>query len=153
MVQRPAEVIVTLCMIGVAMAAFATSFSGTGGGNAASNDSPMQLPRILLVLWVVFGVICAARAVFWAEPEEAGQIHVKRTVVFAAVLVLTALALPFLGYLVPVTLGLFALLWCLGERDPLRFAFTLAVLGPGLWFVFHHALGLRLPLMISGGLF
>ena len=62
-------------------------------------------------------------------------------------------SLPVLGYAVAVTLGLGGLLWILGERDPLRFAVTLILLGPGLWAVFHHLLGLRLPLLVSGGAF
>ncbi|MEQ3625410.1 MAG: tripartite tricarboxylate transporter TctB family protein [Celeribacter sp.] len=156
MVKRPAELAVTLGLLAVAVAAFAASWASVGGVNAASNDQPMRLPRILLVLWAGLAVACAARAAFVpmaAPTSRTARVGAGRVTTFAAVLLLTAVSLPLLGYLLPITIGLAILLWLLGERSPLRFTVALLLLGPGLWAVFHHGLGMRLPLLISGGAF
>ncbi|ATI41568.1 hypothetical protein CBW24_05835 [Pacificitalea manganoxidans] len=157
MVKRPAELAVTLGLLAVAVAAFAASWASVGGVNAASNDQPMRLPRILLVLWTVLALACAGRAAL--VPAASGtapstaRAGAGRVTAFAVVLLMTAVSLPLLGYLLPVTIGLAILLWLLGERSPVRFAVALLLLGPGLWAVFHHGLGMRLPLLISGGAF
>lgn len=153
MVRRPAELIVTLCLIGVALVAFISSFSVSGGINAASVDSPMRLPRILLGIWAVLGVGCAIRVMLPGGSNEDGSIQPPRVLVAGAVLLAIGVALPFLGYLLTIGVGLAVLLWLLGERHPVRFAAAFLLLGPGLWALFHHLLGLRLPLLISGGVF
>lgn len=153
MVRRPTELFICAGLTGVALIVLASSYVAVGGINAASTDQPMRLPRILLGIWIVLSTGCALRAAFWAPPATGGERQTAKVVSFIVVLLLTAVALPVLGYAVAVTLGLGGLLWILGERDPLRFAVTLTLLGPGLWAVFHHLLGLRLPLLVSGGAF
>lgn len=153
MAGRSAELFVTLCLIGMAFVAFISSFSGSGGINAASIDSPMRLPRILLGIWAALGLACASRVMFRGGTTESGSLQLHRLLAFGAVLLAIAVALPFLGYLLTVTIGLAVLLCLLGERHPVRFGAALLLLGPGLWALFHHVLGLRLPLLMSGGMF
>lgn len=113
----------------------------------------MQLPRILLVIWIVLGIFCALYAAFWARAAGPDRYFVGRVVLFGGILLALATGILFLGYLVPMTISVAALLWCLGERQMLRFGLTLLLLGPGIWLLFHHVLGLRLPVLMSGGLF
>ncbi|GAA4223986.1 hypothetical protein GCM10022290_26280 [Sagittula marina] len=145
--------ILCLGLVTLAMAAFGWSFIGGGGINAASTDQPMRLPRILLGLWALLGVGCALRPARSDDTSDGRAQHLGRTTALIGMLFLVAVSLPTLGYLVPVTGGVAVLLWLLEERRPLPFAVSLAVLGPGLWALFHHGLGLRLPLMMSGGVF
>ena len=152
MVKRPAEVIVAIGLIAVAVAMVASSFATDGGVNAASSDSPMRLPRILLGIWIALGLACAIRAALFPEPSGDMQLQPSRILPFVGLVAVMVLLLPMLGYLVSVTLGLAGLLWILGERNPLRGGLALLLLGPGLWFLFHHVLGLRLPVLLSGGL-
>lgn len=151
--RRLGEFVVALALVAIAVLAFLTSLTGSEQGNVASTDSPMQLPRILLGIWMVLGLLCTVMAGFLAPKGRAGSYRVYRVALFAVILSAVSLGILFLGYLIPVTLGLGAMLLCLGERQPLRFALTLLILGPGLWALFHHGLGLRLPLLISGGVF
>ena len=153
MVNRPVELVVSLGLVAVAVAALVASFDGGGGVNAASTDSPMRLPRILLGIWIAFGLACAIRAAVLAEKVAPVRPKGWAIALMAMLVSLIAGLLPVLGYLVPVTIGLAGLLYILGERNPVRGGAALLLLGPGLWFLFHHVLGLRLPVLLSGGAF
>ena len=72
----------------------------------------------------VFFLECLPVQLARTWPDAAG-----RSATSAVVLLLTAVSLPLLGYLLPVTIGLAILLWLLGERSPVRFAVALLLLG------------------------
>lgn len=157
MVSRQAESILCFGLVGLAALLMWFSFVSGGGINAASTDSPMRLPRILLGLWIILAAGCGIRAIFLParSPDSSDDIpkHLGRAGLMVGVLFLVALSLPYLGYLFSVTVGLALLLLLLRETSPARFTFALLLLGPGFWALFHHILGLRLPLMVSGGMF
>ncbi len=151
--KRPGEAAVAAGLIALAALAYAASFAAGGGVNAASTDSPMRLPRILLAIWGALGLVCLIRAVVVAAPAEDASFAPGRLLPFAGLVVLIVLAIPFLGYLVAAGVGVAGLLWILGERNPVRGGAAFLLLGPGLWFLFHHVLDLRLPVLLSGGMF
>jgi len=155
--SRQAEFVLCFGLVGLAALLMWFSFVSGGGINTASTDSPMRLPRILLALWIVLAAGCGIRAILIparspVSPGEAPQ-HLGRAALMVVVLFLLALSLPYLGYLFSVTVGMALILMLLRETSPLRFAGALLLLGPGFWTLFHHILGLRLPLMVSGGMF
>ncbi|MBD3625268.1 MAG: tripartite tricarboxylate transporter TctB family protein [Rhodobacteraceae bacterium] len=148
------DVLSALALLAPGLGLLAYSYAGASGGgiNAASTDSPMQLPRLLLGAWILLGLLVLAQALHTPQPR-AENVSGSRVWPLIALTTVMAAALPALGYLIPVSMGLGLLLIVLGERRPLRGLLAFAILGPGLWYLFHHALGIRLPAFLSGGLF
>lgn len=148
------DVLSALALLAPGLGLLVYSYAGASGGgiNAASTDSPMQLPRILLGAWILLGLVVLVQALL--KPQASSERFEDRSVwAFMGVVTVMAIALPFLGYLIPISLGLILLLALLRERRIVQGLVAFVLLGPGLWYLFHHALGIRLPSFLSGGLF
>ncbi|MBP0618029.1 tripartite tricarboxylate transporter TctB family protein [Jiella mangrovi] len=148
-----------VCLVGAAFLVSAFAGAGAGDGNLAAGDTPDALPRILLIAWVGLALADIARQLLSArservaaDPADAGLRNSHVGIVMAVSLAL-AIAIVFLGYLVPIVIALPLLLYLTGTRAPVAFAASFLLLGPGLWLLFHHLLGIRLPILMSGGLF
>jgi len=143
-------------LIGMVFLVAAYSGGGAGAGNLAAGDTPNALPRILLMIWVGLGIVDLFRLSFTSAAEKKGEddaelpgTAILGVMVLALVL---AIAIVFAGYLVPVLIILPLLLYLTGTRTPFAFVLSYLLMGPALWFLFHHLLGIRLPILLSGGL-
>lgn len=137
--------------------------TGGGRGNLAAGDTPDALPRILLFAWVGLGLADILRQVVGSrtsspatdgDPAE-GVRDKSQGSALAGVMALTlvlSIAIVFAGYLLPVLICLPVILFLTGTRKAMPFAAAFLLLGPGLWFLFHHMLGIRLPILLPGGL-
>ena len=133
------------------------AFAGKGGGqgNLAAGDTPDALPRILLFAWVGLGIADLLRqflAMRAADaPPEADEPGKPAVLTVMALSLVLAISIVFGGYLLPILICLPLILFMTGTRSPLALALAFLVLGPGLWFLFHHLLQIRLPVLLSGG--
>ncbi len=119
-------------------------------GMFATAPNAMVLPRVLLG-----GIAVLAAAVLvmeWGRPL-ATHTDARRAWMLAAAFAAAALALPFTGFAIMVTALMVVCLLVMGERRPLVLLTVTAITGPGLWYLFHHVLLIRLPSVISGGAF
>lgn len=126
-------------------------------GNLAATGSVIDLPSLLLIVWLALSFAALIRSYTKACGAETADELKSREIVallpIATVTLVMAIGTVYLGYLIPVGLGLPIVMWMLGERRPVQFIFSYLVLGPGLWFLFHHVLEIRLPSLLSGGMF
>ena len=120
--------------------------------NIAAGDAPADLPLILLTLWIMLSAFNLIRSLAPAGRDHFEKIGMARQSPMILTLAATILGMLAFGYLIPVSVGLAVILVLLGERRPLIFATAWLVLGPGLWFLLHHVLQIRLPSFLSGGL-
>ena len=149
----------SVCLVGAAFLVSAFAGAGAGTGNLAAGDTPDALPRILLFAWVGLALADIVQQLLAGRSDrvpaggaETGvrQAHVALVMVISLAM---AIAIVFFGYLIPILIGLPLLLYVTGTRSPVAFAASFLLLGPGLWLLFHHLLGIRLPILMSGGLF
>ncbi|TFL16050.1 tripartite tricarboxylate transporter TctB family protein [Jannaschia formosa] len=110
----------------------------------------MILPRGLLIAWG--GMAAAAMAAEWLRPAPSDRDGTGTALWLAGVFLAGAIALPFAGFALTIAPVTFAALVVLGERRPLVLLAATALLGPGLWALFHHVLLIRLPSILPGGL-
>jgi hypothetical protein len=120
--------------------------------NIAAGDAPADLPLILLTLWITLSAFILIRSLVPSGRDRFEKIGMARQAPVIVTLAATILGMLAFGYLIPVSVGLAVLLFLLRERRPLIFAAAWLVLGPGLWFLLHHVLQIRLPSFLSGGL-
>ncbi|WP_308917842.1 tripartite tricarboxylate transporter TctB family protein [Jannaschia sp. LMIT008] len=149
--RSPFRLGLALLLAAAALALLAHAFAPRyATGIFATAPNAMVLPKVLLALWG--GMALALVAVEWrgTGPVAAGR---WATVLWlGAILVGAALLLPVAGFALTVTPVVFASLLAMGERRPLVLLVATAVLGPGLWALFHHVLLIRLPSILPGGL-
>jgi len=127
------------------------------GGNIIAAESTVDLPLLLLSVWIGLSAIVLIQSVVEARRGRSAEVLGEQGLVrlLPAVALVTAIAAGtvFVGYLIPVAIGLPMLLWLLGEHRPAHFIGAYLILGPGLWLLFHHILEIRLPSLLPGGLF
>ncbi|MBO0663131.1 tripartite tricarboxylate transporter TctB family protein [Jiella sp. MQZ9-1] len=140
----------------------AASLLGAAGSdmNIAAGDTSQALPHILLVVWVALGLVDLFReaTTFFrapAAPDSQGRSDDDPVLVLAimAATVGLAVAIVFFGYMVPIVLILPLLLRLAGVRSLGGGIVAFLILGPGLWWLFNDGLGIRLPALLSGGMF
>lgn len=119
-------------------------------GMFATAPNAMVLPRVLLILWA--GLALAGLVVDWRNPEASGRDGLSVAILLCGVMGTGAVALPAIGFAATVTLLVAAALIAMGERRIPVLLLATAVLGPGLWALFHHLLQIRLPSVLPGGL-
>ncbi|SNY91091.1 Tripartite tricarboxylate transporter TctB family protein [Cohaesibacter sp. ES.047] len=130
------------------------ALTSTGGGmNAASSDSPMRLPFILLAVWGVLSIAIIIRAVRKSVAKRVDLGRVREVCLICLLMIVMTVGFQYVGYLIVIVVGLPLLLWRLGESSLVRGTLAFLILGPGMWFLFHHFLGIRLPAILPGGLF
>lgn len=123
-------------------------------GMFATAPNAMVLPRVLLA---TIGLLaCAVLVNEWRAPSgpaAGAQSAALRAWGLAAALTVAALALPHTGFAIMITALIPVCLLLTGERRPFVLLAVTAVTGPGLWYLFHHVLLIRLPSIVSGGAF
>lgn len=132
--------------------------SSSGAGNIAAAQRSFSLPVTLLVIWIGLAGLLLVQSlvklkVSSSEPRTASPVEAGKLIAVAIITLATGIGTVYLGYLVPVTIGIAAFLLAVGERNPVRLALGIFLFGPGLWFLFHHILLIRLPSLISADLF
>ena len=146
----PLILAVALAAAGAALLAhsFAARYST---GVIASAPNAMTLPRTLLGLWVALALAVAAAEL---RARTGGRADLVRPALWlGGLLLLAAVLLPVAGFALTVTPLVAACLVALGERRPVPLLFATALLGPGLWYLFHHVFLIRLPSIMPGGAF
>ena len=119
-------------------------------GMYATAPNAMVLPRVLLVLWA--GMAAAVLVAEWRATPDRPKGDVAPVLWLGAFFLVAAITLPFVGFAIMITPLMAAGLVVMGERHPLVLLAATALLGPGLWFLFHHVLLIRLPSIVPGGL-
>ena len=120
-------------------------------GVIASAPNAMTLPRALLGLWVALALAVAVAELRARKGEVSDP--VRPALWLGGLLLLAAVLLPVAGFALAITPLVAASLVVLGERRPLPLLLATALLGPGLWYLFHHVLLIRLPSIVPGGAF
>ena len=120
-------------------------------GIAASAPNAMVLPQVLLVLWIGLGLAALVGDLRASRRVDGGRL--RPALLLAAALLATAVLLPRVGFLIVITPLVPACLVALGERRPVPLVGATLLLGPGLWYLFHHQLLIRLPSVATGGAF
>ena len=130
----------------------------SGGGNIAAAHRSFSLPVALLVIWIGLAALLLVQSLVRLKAPSSGRLEtppMESVKLIAAIIITlaTAVGTVYFGYLVPVTIGISAFLLAIGEYNPMRLTFGIFLFGPGLWFLFHHVLLIRLPSLISAELF
>ena len=120
-------------------------------GVYATAPNAMVLPQVLLALWIALGL--ASLALDLRAPPASERRAYRPALLVGAGLLAMAVALPHAGFVLTVTPLVLASLVALGERRPLPLLAATVLLGPGLWYLFHHVLLIRLPSVATGGAF
>lgn len=127
------------------------SFDGRyARGMFATAPNAMILPRGLLAIWMTLTV--AAFVVDWVRPKTAAGDGLSAAIWLSGIFLAGAIALPHIGFAAMTTPVIGAGLIAMGERRVLPWLVATATLGPGLWFLFHHILSIRLPSVLPGGM-
>ena len=138
-------------LLGVALALLAHSYAPRyAAGMYATAPNAMVLPRVLLALWAGMAAVVLVAEWRAAPARPAGDL--RPVLWLGGSLLLAAVALPHVGFAVMVTPLVGLSLVAMGERRPFVLLLATALLGPALWFLFHHVLLIRLPSILRGGL-
>jgi hypothetical protein len=109
----------------------------------------MLVPRVVLTLWSVIALAITLTELSRSMPTRHWAFS-PLPMLMVAVLI-AAVAVASLGFLLP-SLPLVALtLWLFRVRRPLPLVLGTALIGGGLWFLFHHVLLIRLPTLLPSG--
>jgi hypothetical protein len=147
---RRAAVSVALAAAGIALYVH-TYHAKYHTGFAASDPNAMMLPRALLAMLVVLGVIAA-----WQDWRgSAAALPASRAAMLAlpAALLVASALVAYVGFVLAVAPLIAVVLVLLGERRWTAILATTLIVGVGFWFLFHHVLLIRLPSVASGGAF
>ncbi|MGB3553263.1 MAG: tripartite tricarboxylate transporter TctB family protein [Jannaschia sp.] len=150
-VRSPLRVGLAAGLLGLALILLVHTYADRyTGGMWATAPNAMALPRALLSVWAgLAGVVLVAE---WRGRVIASADDIRAVLWIAALLVAGAALLPWIGFLMAITPVVAGCLLALGERRPLVLILATAFLGPGVWALFHHALLIRLPSVLPGGL-
>ena len=158
------DLVVALFMFASGGILFATAITDSQNAvrNAASANAQVQLPAVLAGLWWAFSAFLIGASLFGETEDHGGGSNFNewrrrvtdfKTVAIVVVTAVIAVGMTFVGYLAAVSAGVLAILIILGERKPVQFAVVFLIFGPGLWYLFHNVLLIRLPTYSSGGFF
>lgn len=133
---------------------FDTNASGTG--NMVANSSSGALTKPLSVIWVLLSTVILIKDLIYGflskESENTENILPFKLLAVMALMSIIIFLIPTLGFLIAITTSLPLLLVLMGTRGKWRVIVATAILGPTIWFVFHHVLLLRLPSIVPGGM-
>ena len=145
------RVALPLALVALASGLLAHAFDARyATGIFATAPNAMALPKVLLALWA--GLALAILVAEWRAEAAPASGDPRPVLWLGAMLVGAALLLPVTGFAIVVTPLVLGSLVAMGERRPIVLLAATALLGPGLWALFHHVLLIRLPSILPGGL-
>ena len=149
--RSPFRVALAALLLVAALGLLAHTFAPRyAAGMWATAPRAMILPRAVLLVWAALaGAVLLAE---WRGGAAAAAGELRPVLRLGGLLLVAAVALPWLGFALVVTPLVPAVLLVLGERRPVVLLLATALLGPGLWALFHHVLLIRLPSVLPGGL-
>lgn len=109
----------------------------------------MLMPRVVLAIWCAMALALVIVEALRHAPAPRPSLS-PLPLLMGAVLV-AAVTMDTLGFLLPALVLVALTLWLFRVRRPLSLLVGTALIGGGLWFLFHHVLLIRLPALLNSG--
>ncbi|WP_447895037.1 tripartite tricarboxylate transporter TctB family protein [Vreelandella sp. GE22] len=128
-----------------------------GSENMIANSSSGSLTDPLSLLWVAMASIIFIKDIFGKisrnqEDNSKSTVSLKLITIMALISLIVWIT-PILGFFIVITTFLPLLLFLIGTKGKWQITIATIILGPAIWFLFHHLLSLRLPTILPGGIF